>query len=156
MTGAPLTHNNDTPNPLDASPLLIKAGEYKAQCIRVKEFKQFGGLPKLVLEWDFTLSGKEGLVLPQYFNLAHKKFKIHTHYYGCWTIINNCRRPLRPTRAYMTPKIFLNAVALVLVGTSIPKFPDGTDKPEVFHYSVVRYVKKLLLQNNNSYEVKND
>lgn len=146
MIDAPLTHNNDTPNPLDASPLLIKAGEYKAQCIRVKEFKQFGGLPKLALEWDFTLSGKEGLVLPQYFNLAHNTFKTTTKYYRCWTIINNGRRPVRPKKNYMSPKIFLNAIALVLVDTSIPKFPDGTDMPEVFHSSVVMTIPLFMHQ----------
>jgi len=127
---------------------LIEAGEYEAQCIKYKEFRQFGGLPKLCLGWDFTLSGKEGLRLPQFINMAYNKFKMTTFYYRNWVIANNNMKPLRPTRQYMLPKIFLNITAIVVVETVEPLFPDGAKMPEPFHYSKVSFIKRLTTINN--------
>ncbi|MFH1328982.1 MAG: hypothetical protein ABIH76_09130 [Candidatus Bathyarchaeota archaeon] len=131
-----------------SSDYIITPGEYEAQCIKYREFYQFRG-PKLCLEWDFTLSGKQGLILPQYFNMAHKSFKDSTYYYKCWVIANNLQKPRRRTRKTMSPKIFLNITATVFVVTVIPKYPNtNTPMPAIFHYPKVEFIKELTTTNN--------
>jgi hypothetical protein len=127
---------------------LIQPGEYLAQCIAFKEFKQFGGLKKLALTWDLTLSGMEGVRLAQYFNMEHQTFKENSFYYENWVVANNCTRPRRRNRAYMPPTMFTNIVGAVLVVTVSPKFENGKPKPEVFHYSKVQRLLSLSVPNN--------
>jgi len=132
----------------DRTPILIEQGEYEAQCIAYKEFRQFGGKQKLCLEWDFSISGGQGIILPQYFNMEHKTFKDNTKYHTDWVIANNLIRPARPTRAYMSPKIFINVIGIVSVKTCKPKFGNGKEKPDVFHYSVVECLYSLSMPNS--------
>lgn len=127
---------------------LIPPGEYEAQCIGFKEFRQFGGLKKIALNWDFTISGKEGVQLPQYFNMEHKTFKENSFYYEAWVLANNCVRPRRRTRSYMPPEVFVNIIGTVIVSTVIPKFENGKPKPEVLHYSKVQRLLSLSVPNN--------
>ncbi len=128
---------------------LIMPGEYNAQCIGFKEFRQFGKGKKLVLMWDFTLSGRSGIVLPQYLNMQHKTFKEYSFFYVAWVIANNYRRPRRRTRQYMTPNVFKNIIGKVLVETVIPTFENQTPMNEVFHYSKVKRLLSLSLPNNS-------
>ena len=44
----------------------------------------------------------------------------------------------------MPSKIFMNGIFEAVVRTVKPKFPDGTEKPEWFHYSIVDYLKRRL------------
>ena len=127
--------------------IIIKPGEYQAQCIKYKEFVQYGNRPKLCLEWEFTLSGKEGIVLAQFFEMKNK-FKSTDIYSRNWCIANNMKKPRRYTRQYMTPKMFLYITAIVLVRYAQPKFPDGTLMPDELRYPKVSYIKKLTTKNN--------
>lgn len=122
---------------------LILPGEYEAQCSGSKEFRQYGGLKKLALTWELSLSGMPEVHLPQFFNMDHRVFKEHSFYYEAWVIANNCRRPQRRTRAHMSPKIFLGIIGKVIVVTVKPKFENGDLKPEVFHYSKVQRLLSL-------------
>lgn len=121
----------------------ILPGEYEAQCITSKEFRQYGGIKKLALTWELTLSGTNEVRIPQFFNMDHKVFKENSFYYEAWVIANNCRRPQRRTRAHMSPKIFLGIIGKVIVVTVKPKFENGDLKPEVFHYSKVQRLLSL-------------
>ena len=129
---------------------LIEPNEYEAHCIKYKEFRQHGSRPKICLEWNFFLSGMEDIVLPQYFNMAHKKFKEYAYYYWNWVIANNGNKPLRRTRQYMSPKIFVDVIAIVRVDTVIAKFPDKTEKPPQFNYSKVSFIKRLTHSNSKA------
>jgi|GEM_PF-5835154 len=127
---------------------LIEPGEYDASCVKVKEFQQYGGLKKLCLTWNFSLSCKEGVLLPQFFNMEHKKFSETTSYYKAWFMANGYKRPSRRTRLYMPPKIFEGVMGTVMVVTVRRKFPDGTDMPTEYDYSKVSFIRKILNRNN--------
>lgn len=127
---------------------LIKEGEYEAQCIGIKEFRQYGGTKRLALSWKVFVKGLDGVVLPQFFNMDYKIFKETSFYYQNWVLANNCQRPLRRNRQYMSPKVFKNIIGRVIVCTVIPKFSNGASKPEVFHYSKVQQLLSLSVVNN--------
>ena len=115
-----------------------------------EEFKQYGGIKKLALTWDFSLAGMERIRVPQYFNMDHKVFKENCFYYEAWVIANNCKRPQRKTREHMSPKIFQNVVGKVIVVTVKPKFENNEFKPEVFHYSKVQRLLALSFLNRGT------
>jgi hypothetical protein len=74
-----------------------------------------------------------------------KPFKIVPHgskYFEQWVIANRNIKPVRNDR--MSSKIFINNIFKAVVRTVKPKFPDGTEKPECFHYSVVDYLKERI------------
>jgi hypothetical protein len=126
----------------------IEEGTYEAQCVGYKKFKQSGKINKLVLEWDFTLSGMEGVVLPQFYNLNYKTFKNPTKYCTAWVLANKNRFPVRRKLGYMSPKIFMNIVGKVTVIHSKPRFLNGKEKPEVFKEPVVSEIIEVSVFNN--------
>jgi hypothetical protein len=72
-----------------------------------------------------------------------KKVPRGSKYYEQWIIANKNIHPSRNDR--MSSAIFKDGIFEAVVRTVKPKFPDGTEKPESFHYSVIDYLKKRLL-----------
>ncbi len=70
------------------------------------------------------------------------KPSVGTKYYQNWVIANGNKMPERRER--MSSRVFLNGMFEVCVETVKPKFPDKEEKPECFHYSIVRYIKRRL------------
>ena len=72
-------------------------------------------------------------------NKPFKKVPRGSKYFEQWVIANKNIHPRRNDR--MSPAIFKNGIFEAVVRTVKPKFHDGTDKPECFHYSIVDYLK---------------
>ncbi len=68
-----------------------------------------------------------------------KKVPRGSKYFEQWVIANNNIQPSRKDR--MSSAIFKNGIFEAVVRTVKPKFPDGTEKPKCFHYSIVDYLK---------------
>ena len=71
-----------------------------------------------------------------------KKVPRGSKYYKQWVIANNNNLPSRNNR--MSYKIFKSGVFEAVVRTVKPKFKDGTEMPDCFHYSVIDYLKRKL------------
>ena len=71
-----------------------------------------------------------------------KKVPCGSKYFEQWVIANRNINPGRKDR--MSSKIFKDGVFEAVVKTVKPKFEDGTEKPECFHYSIVAYLKRKL------------
>ena len=125
-------------------PTLIPPDTYDGVCVSQKVYKQYKGLKKLCLEWEVELMNGNTVKLPQHFNLKYTSFKNTTKYYTAFVIANESRKPTRRTLNYMSPKLFLGLKAVLQIKTTIPRFDNGTDKPEVFHYSIVSEVLEFI------------
>ncbi len=126
---------------------LIPEGSYQVCCIRIEKGASHFRSLKMFLRFKIVDPG-------QYFetelfmamNLIDtktgkpfKKVPRGSKYFEQWVIANNNIHPRRKDR--MSSTIFKNSVFEAIVRTVKPKFPDGTEKPECFHYSVVDYLK---------------
>ena len=126
---------------------LIPEGSYQVCCIRIEKGASHFRSLKMFLRFKIVNPG-------QYFetelfmamNLIDtktgkpfKKVPRGSKYFEQWVIANNNIHPRRKDR--MSSTIFKNSVFEAIVRTVKPKFPDGTEKPECFHYSVVDYLK---------------
>jgi len=130
---------------------LIPAGTYEVYCIRTeKGISHFKSL-KMFLHFKIMDCGQYmDTVLFMAMNLIDtktgkpfKKVPRGSKYYEQWIIANNNIHPSRNDR--MSSSKFKNGIFEAVVKTVKPKFPDGTEKPESFHYSIVDYLKKRLM-----------
>lgn len=119
---------------------LIPEGTYRVCCIEIEK-GTFKGAQKIYLKFVIYTCEYEGTQLFMAMN-QHKKFPPSSKYYKAWVIANNNELPSRDDR--MSPKIFEGGVFEAVVKTSKPKFPDKTEMPDCFHYSVVDYLKRRL------------
>lgn len=149
MTKLTLCDNSERHHTETAAPVLIPEGKYEAQCIKYREFRQYRE-DSLCLEWSPTDASHFGVILPQFFRMKYSRYKATTKYYTAWVTANNCVHPTRPTRKYMSPRIFENVIGIVTVRTVRPKFANGEPKPECFHYSVVDELLQLSVPNNGA------
>jgi hypothetical protein len=129
---------------------LIPEGTYHAQCIRIeKGYSHYKSL-KMFLRFKIIDNGPQmDTELFMAMNLLDtktgkpfKKVPIGSKYYDSWVIANNNILPSRNDR--MSSNIFRNVLFEVVVRTVKPKFPDGTEKPDCFYYSIVDYLKRRL------------
>jgi len=130
---------------------LIPEGSYQVCCIRIDKaashFKTF----KMFLSFKIVSPGLYmGTELFMAMNLIDKKtgkpFKKvprGSKYFEHWVIANNNIHPHRKDR--MSSKIFKEGIFEAVVRTVRPKFQDGTEKPECFHYSIVDYLKRKIV-----------
>lgn len=134
----------------DESRPLIPEGIYQVSCVRFEKASSHFRTLKMFLRFKIVTPGQYmGTELFMAMNLINTKtgkpFKQvprGSKYFEQWVLANNNIFPLRNDR--MSPKIFLNGVFEAMVKTVKPKFPDGTDKPDSFHYSIVDYMKRRL------------
>lgn len=134
----------------DESRPLIPEGIYQVSCVRFEKASSHFRTLKMFLHFKIVTPGQYmGTELFMAMNMIDTKtgkpFKQvprGSKYYEHWVLANNNIFPLRNDR--MSPKIFLNGVFEAMVKTVKPKFPDGTDKPDSFHYSIVDYMKRRL------------
>lgn len=127
---------------------LIAEGAYEAQCIKIEKAYSHSSSRKLFLHFKIfdVKNFKNPPVLFMAMNDPGKKVSAATNYYKNWVIANGNRVPKRKDR--MPLKVFQNGIFEVRVETVKPRFPDGEERPECFHYSVVRYIKRRLAGGN--------
>ena len=134
----------------DETRTLIPEGIYQVQCIKIeKAISHFRSL-KMFLTFKIVDPG-------QYFetelfmainlidtktNKPFKKVPRGSKYYKQWVIANNNKLPSRGDR--MSSNIFKNGVFEAVVRIVKPKFADGTEDHECFHYSIVDSLKRKL------------
>ena len=124
---------------------LIHEGKYKVQCLKheigrshhnsIKMFLMFKIVEGTYMETELFMAAnlKDSKTGKQF-----KKIPPGSKYYQNWVIANHGKLPARGDR--MSPRIFKNRIFEVQVRTTKPRFPDGTAKPECFHYSIVDYL----------------
>jgi len=143
------TQNEDEFIADDALPLMPE-GIYDVYCTGVeKGVAHFGSL-KMYLKFKIVNPGQYvDTKLFMAINLINTKtgkpFKKVPHgskYYQQWIIANGNNKPARDDR--MSSAIFKNRIFRAVVKTVKPKFPDGTEKPECFYYSVIEYLKERV------------
>lgn len=129
---------------------LIPEGSYQACCIRIEKGASHFRSLKMFLGFKIVNPGQYmGTELFMAMNLINtktgkpfKKVPRGAKYFEQWVIANQNIHPRRNDR--MSPAIFKNGIFEAVVRTVKPKFPDGTNKPDSFHYSVVDYLKGKL------------
>lgn len=129
---------------------LIPEGTYQVCCIRIEKGTSHFRSLKMFLGFKIVDPGEYmGTELFMAMNLIDtktakpfKKVPRGAKYFEQWVIANKNIHPRRNDR--MSPAIFKNGVFKAVVRTVRPKFPDGTEKPECFHYSVIDYLKGKL------------
>lgn len=127
---------------------LIPEGTYLVSCVRIEKAASHFRSLKMFLHFKIVTFGQYmGTELFMAMNLLSTKtgkpFKQvprGSKYFEQWVLANNNVFPMRNDR--MSPKIFLNSVFEAVVRTVKPKFQDGTEKPDSFHYSIVDYLKR--------------
>ncbi len=129
--------------------ILIPEGFYQVQCIGDEKGYSHRNAFKLFLWFRITDGQYLGSELFLPFNLInpktrepYKSFPEGSKYYGNWVIANLNRKPDR--RDQMPVKIFKEGLFEAHVRTVKPSFPDKTEKPECFHYSIIDYLKRRL------------
>ena len=127
---------------------LIPEGVYEAQCIKIERHRSHSSSKKIffhfkIFDW---MKLDDQPVLFMAMNDPGKKVSAATNYYKNWVVASGNKVPERKDR--MSLKVFQNGMFEVRVETVKPKFPDGEEKPECFHYSVVRYIKRRLTSAN--------
>lgn len=128
---------------------LVPEGTYTVQCVKAeKNFSHHRAL-KMFLNFRIIDGPYMGNVLFMAMNLIDsrtgkpfKKVPRGSKYFHNWVIANNNKLPNRHDR--MTSRIFKDGLFEAAIRTVKPSFPDGTEKPECFHYSIVDYLKKRL------------
>lgn len=123
---------------------LITEKKYEAQCIKTEKAYSHSSSRKIFLHFKIVdwMNFDDPPVLFMAMNDPGSKPSAGTKYYQNWVIANGNKMPERGDR--MSTRIFLNGMFEVYVETVRPKFPDGEEKPECFHYSIVRYIKRRL------------
>jgi len=130
---------------------LIPEGTYQVCCIQIEKGTSHFKSVKMFLRFKIVTPGQYmGMEIFMAMNLTNtktgkqfKKVPRGSKYYEQWVIANRNIHPRRNDR--MSSKLFMNSVFEAVVRTAKPKFPDGTEKPESFHYSVVDYLKRRLI-----------
>ena len=126
---------------------LIREGFYLVQCLGCEKGQSHRNSSKLFL-WFKIIDGEHlGEKLFMAINMIdpktkapYKPFPEGSKYYQSWVIANNNQKPQRGDR--MSAKIFKGGIFEAYVRTVKPQFPDKTEKPECFYYSVVDYLKR--------------
>jgi len=143
------TQNEDEFIADDALPI-IPEGIYDVYCTGVeKGVAHFGSL-KMYLKFKIVNPAQYvDIKLFMAINLINtktgkpfKKVPRGSKYYKQWIIANGNNKPARDDR--MFPKIFVSRIFSAVVKTVKPKFPDGTEMPECFYYSVIEYLKERV------------
>lgn len=120
---------------------IIVPAYYRVTCLKDHKYP-YRGSQKVCLTHGFFLSGCAELTLPQHLNIPEKLTR-NCLYVRQWTLFNGGEMPHRLTLEYMTPKVFLQKSAIVLVGFAHPKFSNGTKMSEQNRYPVVKYAREL-------------
>ena len=129
---------------------LIPEGTYKVCCIKTEKGVSHCRALKMFLRFKIVDPGQYmDRELFMAMNLIDtktgkpfKKVPRGSKYFEQWVIANNNIHPRRKDR--MSSAIFKNGIFEAFVRTVKPKFPDGTEKPGSFHYSVVDYLKSKV------------
>lgn len=120
---------------------IIVPAYYAVHCVKEHKYPYRGGT-KICLTWNFFLSGCEELVLPQHYNVK-EDVRRTPKYRNHWLMFAEGKHPRACRLQYMSPRIFLQKTAVVLVRAACPRFPDGSPMPELCSYPIVDYVKEV-------------
>lgn len=121
----------------------IPEGNYEAVCTKAEVSKYLGTEKKLYLHFRIIAGGYAETEIFGVYNFKYKSFPRGSKYYTDWAIANGAL-PSRKDR--MSTKVFMDKVMLVKVRDVMPKYDDGTPKPEMFRYSIVdRIIERLTV-----------
>jgi hypothetical protein len=128
---------------------LIPDDKYQVKCIHYETGRSHHNSIKLFLHFKIIEGKYFETTLFMAINLSDsrtgkefKKVPSGSKYYESWVIANNNQLPSRGDR--MSPKVFKNKIFEVKTRIVRPKFNDGTEKPECFHYTVVDHIIERL------------
>lgn len=129
---------------------LIPEGTYQVCCFRIEKAASHFRSLKMFLGFKIVNAGQHmGTELFMAMNMINTKtgkpFKIvprGSKYFEQWVIANRNINPARHDR--MSSSIFKNGIFNAVVRTVKPNFPDGTEKPDCFHYSIIDYLKERI------------
>jgi hypothetical protein len=127
--------------------ILLPDDFYQVQCTSYERGHSHRNALKLFL-WFGIIDGVHlGKELFMAINLMdpktkapYKRFPEGSKYYQCWVIANHNQKPNRLDQ--MSPKVFISGIFEAYVRTVKPLFPDKTEKPDCFHYSIIDYLKR--------------
>jgi hypothetical protein len=127
--------------------ILLPEDFYQVQCTSYEKGHSHRNALKLFL-WFRIIDGEHiGKDLFMAINLIdpktkapYKPFPQGSKYYASWVIANYNQEP--NGRDQMSPKIFKEGIFEAYVRTVKPQFPDKTEKPQCFHYSIIDYLKR--------------
>lgn len=126
----------------------IPKGKYEAVCIKTDVSKYLGKEKRLYLHFKIIAGEYSETKIFGIYNYNYKSFPRGSKYYTDWSIANGAL-PRRADR--MSTRIFKGKVFLVKIRDAIPRYDDGTPKPEMFHYSVVDRIMERLTGQCTSY-----
>jgi len=130
----------DDPRPL------VSDGQYEAACVgaEVVEFFKFGRSRKALLHFEIYSGPEQGkrLFLPMVAPRPGEKVRRGSKLYANYLVANGGVPPGRRDRISL--KIFKRRLFRVMIKTVRPRFEDGSEKPELFHYSVVSELLERL------------
>ena len=142
----------------------IPPGKYELTCFKAErtkiwhEGKNGWGKSEKIILWFEVLQGEHmGKVLPMFLPLkldergnATGKVPQGSNYWKFWCIANGVRRPQRARLKEMPLSKFTGKVFKAEVVTVEPKWINGEQQPELFHYSRVSILYELLIGDPNS------
>ena len=135
----------------------IPAGKYNLKCIKAGKqniWHQGGsgwGRSEKVILWFEVFEGDHaGEIIPAFLPLNGHRIAQGSKYFQFWVVANGLRRPLRNRIKEMPPSKFLNKVFEGKVVDVKPKWGDGREQPELFHYSRVDALYELVIGNPDS------
>lgn len=142
----------------------VPAGRYLLKCIKAEKTKiwhqgtgGWGGSEKVVLWFEITGGEHSGKVVPMFLPLQKDKYGKTTgkvpqgsHYFTYWVIANGLKWPERARLKEMPVSKFVDKVFEGEVVDVKPKWNNGKEQPELFHYSRASVLYSLFG------EVKND
>jgi hypothetical protein len=115
---------------------------YTAQCVKYDDSFCLGKARKLFLHFKVLEGEHAGAKLFMAFNMRYdKEVRPGSKYYKTWVMVNGWSKPSR--NAKMSPRLFLKKVYQIRTRTVRPQH-NGRDMPEVFWYSVVDEIVKVL------------
>ena len=134
----------------------IPEGRYSLRCVKAAKSSfwlegkgGWGKSEKVMMMFEvFSTGDYHGALIPMFFALSDDG-KIHqgSKYYQCWCVANGLRKPARGRLKEMPPSKFLNKVFSGDVVTVKPKYENGQEQPELFHYSKVQRLYELEVGN---------
>jgi hypothetical protein len=133
----------------------IPPGRYELYCIKAAkaeiwhEGKGGWGKSGKMLLWFEVFQGEHtGKLLPMFLTLGgNGKIPQGSKYFVSWCIANGLRRPARGRLKEMGPSKFLNKIFEGEVVDVKPRWHNGREQPDLFHYSRVDVLYELLAGN---------
>ncbi len=142
----------------DESRTKIPRGKYLLKCVKAgkaniwHEGKGGWGRSQKIILWFEVVQGEYmGKILPMFLPLGKNgKVPQGSKYFTAWCISNGLQRPQRARLKEMPPIKFKNKVFDAEVVDVRPRWINGVEQPDLFHYSRVDVLYCLVIGDPNS------